>query len=258
MSERNLFDVRGKTALVTGGTAGIGFMIAKALVQNGCKVYITSRKASMCAQAAAALAEFGECVALSADISDLDQVQQLAAEIAEREKELHVLFNNAGTTWGAAIEAVTPQSWDKVLNLNLRTPFFLIQKFLPLICAAATAGDPGRIVNIGSIDGMRTSDFEHYAYSASKAGLHHLTRTLAARLAPNNLTVNAIAPGFFTSKMLAPMIEKADTALEARVPLGHLGRYEDMAGVALFLSSRASAYMTGTVVTVDGGLLISP
>ncbi|HUJ07216.1 MAG TPA: SDR family oxidoreductase [Streptosporangiaceae bacterium] len=251
----DLFDLSGKTAVVTGGTRGIGLMIARGLLQAGAaKVYVSSRKADGCAQAEAELARFGEATAIQADLSAESECLRLAAEVGEHLQALHVLVNNAGATWGAPLEAFPASAWDKVLDLNLKSPFLLTRAFLPLLEAAGTRDDPARVINIGSIDGLHVPSLPTYSYSASKAGLHHLTRVLARELGPRHITVNAIAPGPFESKMMAATLRSFGDAIAASAPLRRIGRPDDMAGAAVFLSSRAGAYVTGAVLPVDGGI----
>ena len=249
-----LFTVEGKTAVVTGGSRGIGLMIARGFVEGGARVYVSSRKAEVCAQVAEELSRAGECRALPADLSTEAGCRRLAAEVGEREGRVHVLVNNAGATWGAPLEDYPAAAWDKVLALNLEAPFFLTRAMLPLLEAAAAPGDPARVVNVGSIDGLRVPPMPTYAYSASKAGLHHLTRVLARELGPRGITVNAIAPGPFESKMMAETLRRFGDQIAAAAPLGRIGRPDDMAGAALYLASRAGAYVTGAVLPVDGGL----
>jgi NAD(P)-dependent dehydrogenase (short-subunit alcohol dehydrogenase family) len=249
-----LFSVEGKTAVVTGGSRGIGLMIARAFVEGGARVYVSSRKAEVCRQVAAELSRTGECLALPADLSSEAACRRLAAEVGEREERVQVLVNNAGATWGAPLEDYPAAAWDKVLDLNLKAPFFLTRAMLPLLEAAAAPGDPARVVNVGSIDGLRVPLMPTYAYSASKAGLHHLTRVLARELGPRGITVNAIAPGPFESKMMAETLRRFGDQIAAAAPLGRIGRPEDMAGAALYLASRAGAYVTGAVLPVDGGI----
>jgi NAD(P)-dependent dehydrogenase (short-subunit alcohol dehydrogenase family) len=251
---RDLFAVKGKTAVVTGGSRGIGLMIARAYVEAGARVYISSRKAEVCEQVAEELSRAGECVALPADLSSEEECRRLAAAVADRERQLHVLVNNAGATWGAPLREFPAPAWDKLLDLNLKAPFFLTRALLPLLEAAATPDDPARVINVGSIDGLTVPTFPTYAYAASKAGLHHLTRVLARELGPSGITVNAVAPGPFESKMMAQTLRDFGEQIAAASPLGRIGRPDDMAGVALYLAGRAGAYVTGAVIPVDGGI----
>lgn len=253
---RNLFDIAGKVALVTGGSRGIGAMIARGYVENGVRVYISSRKQDACERMAQELSRYGTCIALPADLSTEAECRRLAKEIASREQALHILVNNAGANWGAPLEEYPDSAWDKVLSLNVKAVFHLTRALLPQLEAGARPGDPARVINIGSIDGLRVPLLETYAYSASKAALHHLTRVLAMQLASRNITVNAVAPGPFESKMMAATLERFRDAIIAACPLGRIGEPEDMAGIAIYLASRAGAYVTGAVIPVDGGLSV--
>ncbi len=249
----DLFDLTGKTAVVTGGARGIGQMIATGLLQAGAAVYVTSRRPAD--DAVAELAAFGKVQAIAADLSKEDECVRLAAELGEREPGgVHILVNNAGAAWGAPIEDFPAAGWDKVLDLNLKSPFFLTRAFLPLLEAAATVDDPARVINVGSIDGMRVPEFDNFSYTASKAGVHQMTRVLAKKLGPRGITVNAIAPGPFPTKMMAAILEDAGDEVAASSPLGRIGRAEDMAGAAVYLSSRAGAWVTGVILPVDGGI----
>ncbi|HYZ56456.1 MAG TPA: SDR family oxidoreductase [Streptosporangiaceae bacterium] len=250
----DLFDLSGKTAVVTGGSRGIGLMIARGLLEAGARVYISSRKADACAAAERDLTRYGTVVAVPADLSSEAGCLRLAGEIGQREDALNVLVNNAGANWGAPIEEFPAAAWDKVVDLNLKAPFFLTRAFLPLLEAGGTHEDPARVINIGSIDGLRVPPFPTYAYSASKAGLHHLTRVLARELGPRRITVNAVAPGPFESKMMAATLETLGDAIAGAAPLKRIGRPDDMAGVAIYLASRAGAYVTGAVIPIDGGI----
>jgi NAD(P)-dependent dehydrogenase (short-subunit alcohol dehydrogenase family) len=252
---QDLFSIRGKTALVTGGSRGIGLMIARGYVDAGAKVYISSRKADVCAAVAAELSASGECVALPADLSQMAEVERVANELNKREDKLDILVNNAGATWGSKVDVFPENGWDKVMDLNVKSIFFLTQKLLPLLDRSATANDPARVINIGSIDGLHLSLFDNFSYSASKAALHHLTKMTATHLASRNILVNAIAPGPFVTPMMDPMIETMGDEIRAAIPLDRLGEPEDIAGLAIFLAARASAYMTGTVIPVDGGVM---
>ena len=262
-----LFDLTGKTAVVTGGSRGIGLMIARGLVQAGASVAVSSRKAEACDEAAAELrgyaapaqhgqhGQHGQQIwAIPADLSREDECQRLASEVAGHTAALHVLVNNAGATWAAPLLEFPASGWDKVLDLDLKSPFFLARAFLPLLGEAASADDPARVINIGSIDGLRVPLVPNYSYAAAKAGLHHLTRVLAIELGPRHITVNAVAPGPFESKMMAQTLREHGDEIAAHAPLGRIGRPDDMAGIAVFLASRASAYVTGAIIPVDGGV----
>jgi NAD(P)-dependent dehydrogenase (short-subunit alcohol dehydrogenase family) len=254
MSE--LFDVSAKTALVTGGSRGIGLMIARGLVQGGARVIISSRKSADVQAAAEELSQLGDCVAIPGDISTSDGATALAAATRERFAELDILVNNAGVVWGAPLDEFPPVGWEKVLHTNVEGVFHLTVALLPALRAAASARGPARVINIGSIDGLRTPAMENYSYSASKAAVHMLTRHLAKRLASEQITVNAIAPGPFESKMMAFALDDPQVreGIEASVPLGRIGRPDDVAGLTLFLASRAGAYVTGAVIPLDGGI----
>ncbi len=250
---KNLFSVEGKVVLVTGGSRGIGEMIARGYVENGAKVYISSRKAEVCDRVADELSEYGTCISLPFDLGGMAGIEGLANAVKERESRLDVLVNNAGATWGAPIDEYPEDGWDKTVDLNVKSIFFLTQKLLPLLRAGATAENPGRVINIASVNGIEPPTLETYAYSTSKAGCIMLTRHLAKRLAPEHILVNAIAPGPFPSKMMAATLAQAGDAIAKSNPRGRIGQPEDIAGVAIFLSSRASAYTTGAVVPCDGG-----
>ncbi len=262
----DLFSIKGKTALITGGSRGIGEMIAAGFLTNGAKVYISARKAEVCVETAARLTETygGVCEALPADLSNMEGVTGLAAALAEREQSLDVLINNAGAAWGAPLEDFPEAGWDKVFDTNVKGLFFLTQKLLPLLRASGTAEDPARVINIGSIDGIRTPKFDNFSYSPSKAAVHHLTRVLAAHLVSDRVNVNAIAPGPFPTWMLSTGVgfggetDGVDwEAVGKKNPSGRVGTPEDIAGLAIFLSSRASAYIVGQTIPVDGGVTIA-
>jgi NAD(P)-dependent dehydrogenase (short-subunit alcohol dehydrogenase family) len=255
---KDLFSIDGKVALVTGGSRGIGAMIARGFVEAGAKVYISARKEAECAQTAATLSENGTCIALPADLSTEDGCRGLADAIAAREGALHVLVNNAGANWGAPLAEFPDSGWDRVLNLNVKGVFHLTKMLVPLLEKAGSASDPARIINIGSIDGLKVPFLETYSYSASKAAVHHMTRVLAIQLAPRHITVNAVAPGPFESKMMAATLDRFRDAIVGSCPLGRIGEPEDMAGVAIYLASRAGAYVTGVVIPVDGGITVRP
>jgi NAD(P)-dependent dehydrogenase (short-subunit alcohol dehydrogenase family) len=250
-----LFDISGKTALVTGGSRGIGLMIARGFVEAGVKTYISSRKAEACGRAAKELSKIGTCIPLAHDLGSTEEVHELAGEIKARETKLDFLINNAGAAWAEPLESYSESGWDKVIDLNLKSVFTLTQALLPLLKAAATAEDPARVVNVGSIDGFLSPTLESYAYSASKAGVHHLTHHMAKHLARDNINVNAIAPGPFDTKMLAPVLATQRKAIEASVPRQRIGADDDMIGAAIFYCSRASSFVTGTVLPVDGGIV---
>nr|WP_310524336.1 SDR family oxidoreductase [Polymorphobacter sp.] len=249
----DLFSVRGKVVVVTGGSRGIGEMIARAMVENGARVIITARNAAVCDGLAAELSKIGECVSIPADLSKMAEIERFAAAVAAREAKVDVLFNNAGASWGASFDEFSEAGWDKVIDLNLKSVFFLTQKLVKLLEAAATESDWAKVINIGSIDGMHVSPYEAYSYNASKAGVLHMTRMMAKFLAARNIAVNAIAPGYFPSKMTAGLDEETVDLTMRQTPMRRKGAPDDMAGVALFLASRASAYLCGSVVAVDGG-----
>jgi len=254
----DLFSIKDKVALVTGGSRGIGLMIAHGYVEAGAKVYISSRKAEACETVAAELSKLGTCLPLPADCGTQAGCEELARALAERESRLDILVNNAGANWGAPLAEYPDTAWDKVLALNLKAIFHLTRACLPLLQKAATAASPARVINVGSIDGLRVPVLETYAYSSSKAAVHHLTRVLAVRLAPDHITVNAVAPGPFESKMMHETLERFRDAIVGTCPLGRIGEPEDMAGVAIYLASRAGAYLTGVVIPVDGGITVRP
>jgi NAD(P)-dependent dehydrogenase (short-subunit alcohol dehydrogenase family) len=251
---KNLFSIEGKIAVVTGGSRGIGAMIARGFVENGAKTYITARKAEACQKTAEELSKYGTCVAIPADLSTSQGQDFFVQTVKEKESKLHILVNNAGANWAAPIDEFPESGWDKVVDINLKSVFFLTQRFLPLLRAAATQEDPGRVINIASIDGLHTPAFETFAYSASKAGVIHMTRALARRLALDDITVNAVAPGPFESKMMEETLRNFGEAIVQMNPRKRIGRPEDMAGVAIYLSSMAGAYVTGITIPVDGGI----
>jgi NAD(P)-dependent dehydrogenase (short-subunit alcohol dehydrogenase family) len=255
-SPGDLFSIQGKVAVVTGGSRGIGAMIASGLVQAGCRVYITARKAEACDAMAAELSRYGECISLPLNLADPAAAAELARQVGEREDRLHVLINNAGATWGAPLEEYPLDAFDKLWSINVKALFQLTVSCLPLLRAAATADDPARVINVGSIDGLGVPAMETYAYSTTKAGVHMLTRHLASTLAAEHITVNAIAPGPFDSKMMAFALGDPRTraAIAGSVPLGRIGEPDDVAGAAVYLASRAGRYLTGAVIPVDGGL----
>ena len=253
MAISDLFSIEGKTAVVTGGSRGIGLMIARGYVEAGAKVYISSRKKEVCDEVAEELSKSGECLSAPADLSTEDGAIQLASQVSANEDKVHILVNNAGAAWGAPISEYPDSGFDKVMNLNVKGVFHCTKHLLPLLEAAATAEDPARVINIGSIDGIRVPMLENYAYSASKAGVHMLSRHLAHHLVDKNITVNAIAPGPFPSKMTKFMFDMGEDLVASQVPLKRAGRPDDMAGAAIYLASRAGSYLTGAIIPVDGG-----
>ena len=260
----NIFSIKGKVALVTGGSRGIGEMIAAGFLAQGARVYIASRKADACqATAERLVAEYGgECIAVPADLSQMAGVESLAAAVAVRESRLDILVNNAGASWGAPIDEFPEIGWDKVMDTNVKAVFFLTQKLLPLLRAAAAGESPARIINIGSIDGLKNSRFDAWSYGASKAAVHHLTRFMASRLTPERILCNAIAPGPYPTWMLSTGVGfggKTDgvdwTTVGASNPSKRVGSAQDIAGLATFLSSRAGEYVVGQVIASDGGIV---
>jgi NAD(P)-dependent dehydrogenase (short-subunit alcohol dehydrogenase family) len=249
---KDLFSIEGRTALVTGGTSGIGAMIARGYVEAGARVFVASRKAEACEATAKELSQHGSCIGIPADLGSEQGCRALADEIADREPALHILVNNAGANWGAPFAEFPDAAFDKVLALNVKGVFHLTRALVPLLEKAAEVGNPARVINIGSIDGIQVPLLETYAYSASKAAVHHMSRVLARKLAPH-ITVNAVAPGPFQSKMMAATLDQFGDSIAGNNPLGRIGAPEDMAGIAIFLASKAGAYVTGTVIPVDGG-----
>lgn len=250
----SLFSVEGRVALVTGGSAGIGRMIAEGLAAAGARVYICARNAEKVAAAAETIA--GDVTGISADLSTLDGIETLVADLSVREDALQILVNNAGTLSDAPIDAFSEQDWDGVLDLNLKSPFFLLQKLLPLLRKGATAQRPASVINIGSVGALKIGPREVYAYQASKGAIHWLTKSLAKNLAGDHITVNAIAPGFFESDMTVITDDVMRKMVESMVPRGRTGMAEDMAGAAIYLASPAGSYVTGSVIPVEGGLSI--
>jgi len=261
MDVSNLFDVTGKVVLVTGGAKGIGRMISEGFVKNGAKVYISSRDAAACEKACKelnALPGNGSAHSIPADFYKLEDCQKMADELKKREKKLHVLVNNSGSNWGAGFDEYPDAAWVRVLTLNLQRVFTITQMVTPLLEAAAEGEtNPARIINIGSVDGLRTPSLETFAYSSSKAGLHHLSRVLAHHLGRRNITSNTIACGPFESKMMAATLAKFKDEITSSIPLNRIGTPEDVAGTCLFLSSRAGSYVNGATITLDGGSVIS-
>ncbi len=248
----DLFSLHGRTALVTGGSRGIGRMIAEGFLAQGARVYVSARKASACDEAAAEMCKIGPCVSLPADVSSVEGATALAAAFAEREDRLDILVNNAGAAWGAEFDLFPESGWDKVVDLNLKAPFFLTQALATQLRAAAKVR-PAKVINIASIDGVSVNPLETYSYAASKAGLIHLTRRMALRLIQDNIVVTAIAPGAFASDMNKDARDHGD-AVSAHIPSGRIGTPEDMAGAAIYLASRAGDYVVGSTLIVDGGV----
>ncbi|HEX2138819.1 MAG TPA: SDR family oxidoreductase [Woeseiaceae bacterium] len=251
---KDLFDLQGRIALVTGGSRGIGEMIAAGFVASGVRTYISSRKAEACDATAERLSEYGECLAIPADLSSMTGIEYLGAELAGREEQLDILVNNAGAVWGESLDDFPESGWDKVMAINLKSPFFLTRRLLPMLEKAATPENPARVINIGSVDGLHVTPMPTFSYGASKAGLHHLTRILAAHLAARCINVNAIAPGPFESKMMEHTLRTAGDRIVQQIPRKRIGEPADMAGAAIFLASKAASYVTGVVLPVDGGL----
>ena len=251
-SIENLFSVKGKVAIVTGGSRGIGYMIARAYVENGMKVYISSRKESACREVEAELSQIGECLAIAADLSTEDGRKNLVDFVREKEENIDVLVNNAGAVWAAPFGQFPEIGYDKIMNINVKALFMLSQDFLPML--QGTTNDPARIINIGSIDGIRVPSVENFSYSASKSAVHQLTRHLAVHLGRKGIAVNAIAPGLFRSKMTEGLLDTFQQQIERSCPMKRIGAEEDMAGMALYLASPASTYLNGAIIPLDGGL----
>jgi NAD(P)-dependent dehydrogenase (short-subunit alcohol dehydrogenase family) len=254
MITQDLFSLRGRVALVTGGSRGIGRMIAEGFIAQGAKVYISARKAEACDETARELSSAGGvCISIPMDVSTVSGAKALAAAVTAREPKVDILVNNAGTAWGAAFDDFPEAGWDKVLDLNAKTPFFLTQALAPALRAAASAARPAKVINIASIDGIYLTFRETYSYVTSKAGLIQLTRLMAARLAKDNIHVTAIAPGAFKSNMNRDARDHEQETAK-HIPCRRVGTPEDMAGAAIFLASRAGDYVIGSTLTVDGGV----
>lgn len=253
----NLFAIKGKVALVTGGAQGMGRMIAEGLLRAGAKVYISSRKRDICVTAAEELSSLGSCIGLVAELDTAEAVIGLAEQLKAQESRLDILINNAGRTWGAPLDSFPDKAWSPVMAVNVQGPFTLVRELLPLLRAAAMPEDPARVINIGSLAGALAEPIQAYSYAASKAAIHHLSRVLAAELAPEFITVNAVVPGYFPTKMTAHLRDAEDLSaeLQKRIPLQRLGTAEDIVGMCIFLSSRAGAYVTGSELSLDGGML---
>lgn len=252
---KDLFDVTGKVAVITGGSRGIGAMMAQGLLEYGAKVYITARKEAELQAAQEQLGKLGECVAIRSDLSSHEGVKAFADEIKSREEKVDILINNAGATWGAPFDEFSEANWDKVMGLNVKSLFFLTQQLAPAMRNAASYEDPARVINIASVNGLTHPGMATYSYSSSKAAVIHLTKHLAVDLAKDNINVNAIAPGFFPSNMTAFMANNDELReeLTGNIPRGRMGDAKDAAGAAIYLSSRATAWMTGNTIVLDGG-----
>lgn len=260
MDFSTLFSLSGKVALVTGGSRGIGLMITEGLLRAGATVYISSRKKGTCNDIAQRLSSLGPCIALPADVSTIEGRTTLITEFEQQSKPLNILVNNAGASWGAPYETYPESAFEKLFALNVSAAFFLTRDLTPLLQQTAVPADPARVINIGSMDGLHVPQLIKtgtFAYSASKAAVHHLTRTLAVELGPKHITVNAIAPGFFESKMTAEVLKQHGDEIVDACPLGRIGQPEEMAGIAIYLASRAGAYTNGAVIQVDGGTLLN-
>jgi len=256
----HLFSLQGKVALVTGGSRGIGRMITQGLLQAGAKVYISARNEEFCQQAATELSEFGQCIALPADVADPQSRNLLCESLQEAEPALNILINNAGTAWGADYEQYPESAFEKLMRINVSAVFTLTRDLTPLLEAGSTANDPARVINIGSMDGLHISRINrtgNYAYTASKAAVHHLTKDLAVELGPRQITVNAVAPGYFPSKISEHTFKNFRQDIEDNSLLNRPGKDEEMAGLAIYLCSRAGAYTHGAIIPVDGGTSIN-
>jgi len=257
MKIENLFSIENKVAVVTGGSRGIGEMITSGFLANGVKVYISARKAPALIDKAKELSEkYGiDCIPVPCDLSSMEGINEFVGIIEKKEEGIDFLINNAGAAWGEPLESFSEKGWDKVMDLNVKSIFFLTQKFKTLLTKNATEEDPSRVINIGSIDGLNVPAMETYPYGASKAAVHHLTRVLAAKLVKENILVNAIAPGPYPSNMLGAAVNHDYSEIAKRNPRNRVGTPEDMAGLAIFLCSRAGAYTVGETITSDGGIV---
>lgn len=255
----NLFSLTGKVVLVTGGSKGIGLMISTALIKAGAKVYISSRSQESCDEAAKQMSEFGECISLPYDLSVVENIQLLADQLNEREEKLDVLINNSGRSWGEKIDSFPEKGWDSVMTLNVKSPFYLVQRLLPLLEKAGTKEDPARIINIGSVAGILSETQQAYSYMASKAAINHLTKGLAKDLVGRNIISNSIAPGFFPSRMTRH-ITGNDAVMDramSMVPMGRMGEPEEIGSLAIYLCSKSSAYINGAIIPIGGGIVIN-
>lgn len=256
MDTTAMFSLAGRSALVTGGSRGIGRMIAEGLLRQGARVYITARKAEACNEAAKELSSLGPCVSLPVDVSTTAGITELVGAYETHEQSLDILVNNAGAAWAESFDDFPESGWDKVMDVNVKAPFFLTQAFKPLLLEGARAGHLAKVINIASIDGLSLNPLETYSYHASKAGLVHLTKRMAVRLAPEGIVVSAIAPGAFASTMNKEARDHADE-IKGGIPSGRIGEPEDMAGAAIYLASSAGDYVVGSTLTVDGGVTIN-
>ena len=255
---KNLFSIKGKTAIVTGGSRGLGAMIARGFVENGVKTYITARNLKELEETAATLNTLGECIPIVADLSTNEGIDKLVSIIESNESKIDILVNNAGAAWGASFEEFPEIGWDKVMNLNAKSPFFVTQKLMPLLKESASAKDPARVINIASINGINNPNANNYSYSASKAAVIQMTRHLAADLVKQNININAIAPGFFLSRLTQYIVnEQEDKFAKNMVPKERLGQAEDIAGSCIYLCAQASSWMTGHTLVLDGGVIAS-
>jgi NAD(P)-dependent dehydrogenase (short-subunit alcohol dehydrogenase family) len=255
---KNLFSLSGKVAIVTGGSRGLGAMIAHGYVENGVKTYITARNKDELNTTAEELNMLGECIPVVADLSTISGIEALVNTISLHEKKLDILVNNAGAAWGAPFSEFPEEGWDKVMNLNAKSPFFVTQKLLTLLSASATSNNPARVINIASINGINNPKADNYSYAASKAAVIQMTRHLAADLVKDNININALAPGFFLSKLTKYIVNKQEEKFAKKmVPKERLGKAEDIAGTAIYLSSEASSWMTGHTLVLDGGVIAS-
>ena len=260
MDLNTLFSLQDKVALITGGSRGIGMMIAQGFLQAGAKVYITARKKAACVEAAKELSAYGPCIAIASDVATAAGRAELLKAFGKMEDKLHILVNNAGAAWGEPFETYPVEAFDKLLNLNVSAVFAMTRDFFPFLEKAATREDPARVINIGSMDGLHiptVSRVETFAYTSSKAAVHHLTRHLAVTLGPRYITVNAIAPGFYPSKMTDFVFDNYQKDLEENSLLKRVGKPEEMAAVAIYLCSKGGSYTNGAVIPVDGGTSIN-
>lgn len=256
MDTTAMFSLAGRSALVTGGSRGIGRMIAEGLLRQGARVYISARKAEACDEAAKELSSIGRCVSLPADVSTTVGIAELVAAYEGHEQSLDILVNNAGAAWAETFDDFPESGWDKVMDLNVKAPFFLTQALKPLLLEGAKAGHLAKVINIASIDGLSLNPLETYSYHASKAGIVHLTKRMAVRLAPEGIVVSTIAPGAFASNMNKEARDHADE-IKGQIPSGRIGEPEDMAGAAIYLASRAGDYVVGSTLVVDGGVNVA-